>query len=98
LGALIDAGVAAKDPARAPIALAIGLVALRNPTGLLDELEPRTERDAALELLQESFDMLSSEDYELERFYVEVRRVYWNSPANSPRRALAESLIRKLEF
>jgi HEAT repeat protein len=98
LGALIDAGVAAKDPARAPIALAIGLVALRNPTGLLEELEPRTERDAALELLQESFDMLSSEDYELERFYVEVRRVYWNSPANSPRRALAESLIRKLEF
>jgi hypothetical protein len=42
--------------------------------------------------------MLSSEDYELERFYVDVRHVYWSSPADSPRRQLTEALIKKLEF
>jgi hypothetical protein len=98
LTALIDAGVSAKDPARAPIALAIGLVALRNPELLLAQLEPRHDRDGALELLQESFDMLSSEDYELERFYVDVRRQYWGAADGSARRSLAEALIRKLEF
>lgn len=96
--ALFDAGVTAKDPARAPIALAIGLVALKTPAVLLQVLEPRPDRDGALDLLQEAFDMLSSEDYELERFYVEIRRVYWNSADGSARRRLAEALIQKLEF
>jgi hypothetical protein len=96
--ALLDAGIPARDPGRAPIALAVGLVALRNPAVLLQALEPRADRDGALELLLEAFDMLSSEDYELERFYVEIRRVYWNSPADSARRRLAEALIQKLEF
>lgn len=98
LKALLDAGVPAKDPARAPVALAVGLVALRNPNLLLTALEPRVDRDAAILLLQEAFDMLSSEDYELERFYVEIRHVYWTVPANSPRRRLAEALITTLEF
>ena len=98
LTSLLDAGVPAKEPARAPIALAVGLIALRNPTLLLNVLEPRKDREGVLQLLQEAFDMLSSEDYELERFYVEVRHVYWSVAANSPRRVLAEALIRKLEF
>ncbi len=42
--------------------------------------------------------MLSSEDYELERFYVDIRHVYWTAAPNSPQRQLAEALIRKLEF
>jgi HEAT repeat protein len=98
LSTLLDAGVAAKDPARAAIALSLGRVALRNTGLLLDVLEPRADRDAVGELLQEAFDMLSSEDYALERFYVEVRRQYWASAPGSPRRRLAEALIQKLEF
>jgi HEAT repeats/PBS lyase HEAT-like repeat len=95
---LLDAGVPAKDPARAPIALALGTVAFRHPTVLLDVLETRTDRDGAIDLLRDAFDMLASEDYALERFFVEVRHGYWAAPAGSPRRALFESLIQKLEF
>jgi HEAT repeat protein len=98
LTALLDTGTPARDPARAPIALALGLAALRNPTVVLDALEPRRDRDDAIKLLRDAFDMLASEDYELERFYVEVRRTYWASPANSPRRQLAEAIIQTLEF
>ena len=46
----------------------------------------------------DAFDVLNAEDYELERFFVEVRHVYWAAPENSPRRALAQALIDKLEF
>ncbi len=98
LTSLLDAGVPAKEPARAPIALAVGLVALRNPELLLNVLQPRPDREGVLLLLQDAFDMLSSEDYELERFYVDVRHVYWAAAPNSPRRQLAEALIMKLEF
>jgi HEAT repeat protein len=98
LTSLLDAGVPAKDPARAPIALAVGLVALRNPGLLLKTLQPRPDREGVLLLLQEAFDMLSSEDYELERFYVEVRHAYWASAAGSSEQQLAEALIKKLEF
>jgi hypothetical protein len=98
LTALLDAGVPAKEPARAPIALAVGLVALRNPDLLLTVLQPRPDREGVLMLLQDAFDMLSSEDYELERFYVDVRHVYWAATPNSPQRQLAEAMIRKLEF
>jgi len=51
-----------------------------------------------IELLRDAFDMLASEDYELERFFVEVRHGYWTMPADSPRRALCQALIDKLEF
>ena len=97
LGVLFDAGVPSKDPARAPIALALGMAVLRNPASLLAALEVRKDRDGALELLQDAFDMLS-EDFEEELFYVEVRKAYWSAPAGSPRRQVAEALIQKLEF
>jgi hypothetical protein len=97
LDVLIDAGAPAKDPARAPIALAVGMAALRNPAALLTALESRKNRDAALELVQDAFDMLS-EDFEEERFFVEIRKAYWGAPAGSPRRQVAEALIQKLEF
>jgi HEAT repeats len=97
LGVLFDAGIPAKDPARAPIALALGMAVLRNPASLFATLEARTDREAALDLLQDAFDMLS-EDLEEERFYVEVRKAYWSAPAGSPRRQVAEALIQKLEF
>jgi HEAT repeat protein len=97
LGVLLDAGIPSKDPARAPIALAVGMAVLRNPASLFAALEARTDREGALELLQDAFDMLS-EDFEEELFYVEVRKAYWSAPAGSPRRQVAEALIQKLEF
>jgi hypothetical protein len=97
LGVLFDAGIPAADPARAPIALALGMAVLRNPSALFAALETRKDRDGALELLRDAFDMLS-EDYEEERFYVEVQKAYWSAPAGSPRRQVAEALIQKLEF
>jgi HEAT repeat protein len=98
LTTLFDYGVPAKDQVRAPLALAVGMAALRAPDVLFRALEPRKDRAAALELLQEAFDMLSSEDFELERFYMEVRHIYWSEPPNSTRRQLAESIIAALEF
>jgi len=49
------------------------------------------------DMLREAFDMLE-EDFEEERFFVTVRRAYWQEPAGSPARAVCEALIRKLEF
>jgi HEAT repeat protein len=97
LKALFDAGVPAADPSRAPIALAVGLVALRNSTLVLDVLETRPDRDAAILVLRDAFDMLE-EDFEEEQFYVAVRHAYWAAPAGSPRRQIAAALIEKLEF
>lgn len=97
LQTLIELGAPTRDPARAAIALAIGTVALRNTPLTLQVLEKTTNRDGALELLREAFDMLE-EDYIEERFFATVRRTYWASAPDSPARAVAEALIRTLEF
>jgi hypothetical protein len=97
LDALLDVAVAAPDASRSSVALAIGLVALRNEPLTLDVLEKRADRDAAIGVLRDAFDMLE-EDFEEEQFYVAVRRVYWAAPEGSPRRQLAAALIQKLEF
>jgi hypothetical protein len=94
---LIDLGAPTRDPARAAIALAIGTVALRNTALTSKVLEQGKNRDAALELLREAFDMLE-EDYVEERFFATVRRTYWASAPGSPARAVAQALIQKLEF
>ena len=97
LQSLIELGAPTRDPARAAIALAIGTVALRNTSLTLQVLEKTSDRDGALELLREAFDMLE-EDFIEERFFATVRRTYWASAPDSPARAVAEALIRKLEF
>lgn len=97
LRTLIDLGAPTRDPARAAIALAIGTVALRNTALTLKVLESAPNQEAAIALLHEAFDMLE-EDYIEERFFVTVRRGYWQAPAGSPGRRAAEALIRKLEF
>jgi HEAT repeat protein len=94
---LIDAGMPSQDPIRAPLALAFGLVALRNTPLLLQALEQRHDREEALSLLAEGFDMLE-EDLEEERFFATVRRTYWSAPDRSTTRALCERLITKLDF
>jgi HEAT repeat protein len=94
---LIERGVPARDPERAAIALALGMVALRNTPLMLGVLEAQSDPDGAVELLREAFDMLE-EDYEEERFFALVRRTYWQAGKDSPTRRVAESLIRRLEF
>jgi HEAT repeat protein len=94
---LIQHGGPTHDPVRAPIALALGTVALRNAPLLLKVLEAEPLRDPAIELLRDAFDMLE-EDFDEERFFATVRRSYWQAAAGSPARAVADALIRKLEF
>ncbi len=94
---LFDVGVGAEDPARAPIALALGAVALRSTPVLLSTLEKRTDAAQAVLLLRDSFDMLE-EPYAKERFFVAVRHAYWDAAEGSERRKVAQLLIEKLEF
>jgi hypothetical protein len=97
LQALIDAGGPAQDPARAPIALGIGTIALRNPALALRIVQQQADASATIELLREAFDMLE-EDYEEEQFFASVRRAYWRAGEGTPERKAAGLLIQKLEF
>jgi HEAT repeat protein len=94
---LIELGAPTRDPARAAIVLALGTVALRNPAVMLEVLEQESLLAPGTELLREAFDMLE-EDFEEERFFVTVRRAYWQAPEGSARRKAAEKLIKVLEF
>ena len=94
---LVEQGAPTRDPTRAPIALALGTVALRKAPVILKLLETEAVRDPAIELLREAFDMLE-EDFDEEQFFAVVRRAYWQAPAGSPARVVADALIRKLEF
>ncbi len=94
---LFDVGVPSQDPVRAPVTLAIGLVALRNTPLLLKTLQARSDQGAAIGLVAEAFDMLE-EDLEEERFFVYIRQAYWAAADGSPTRKLCEQLIMKLDF
>jgi HEAT repeat protein len=97
---LVEVGIPSRDPARAPIALALGTVALRNTPLMIAKLESlrgKPELDGTVALIAEGFDMLE-EDLEKERFFVLARRTFWESPAGSPQRALMQTLIVKLDF
>jgi HEAT repeat protein len=94
---LITQGAPTRDPARAPIALAVGTLALRNTPVLLKVLERDGMIEPGIDLLRDAFDMLE-EDFEEERFFVTVRRAYWQSADGSPARKVAQSLVLQLEF
>ena len=94
---LFDIGIPSQDPVRAPVTLAIGLVALRNTPLLLKTLLARPDQQGAIGLVAEAFDMLE-EDLEEERFFVQVRQLYWAAADGSPTRKLCEQLITKLDF
>lgn len=94
---LVQQGAPARDPARSPVALALGAVALRNTPLVLKALEGATDPQPALLLLRDAFDMLE-EDFEEERFFVTVRRGYWQAAEGSPARKVAAALIQTLEF
>jgi HEAT repeat protein len=95
--ALVESGVASRDPARAPVALAVGRVAVRNPAFVLDALGRLADPEGAILLLRDAFDMLE-EDLDEERFYVAVRRAFWQSASDDATRRLANRLISVLEF
>jgi HEAT repeat protein len=94
---LLDAGIPERDPARSPLALAFGGVALRNTPLAIKLLASRADLRAAALVLRDAFDMLE-EDYEEERFFATVRRTYWQAPVASPERKVADALIQALEF
>ena len=94
---LIEMGAPTRDPARAAIALAVGSIALRNTPLMLKVLEAQQDLKPAVELLGEAFDMLE-EDFQEERFFVTVRRGYWQAAEGSATRRVADALIQKLEF
>ena len=97
LDALFDAGLAAGASAQAPIALALGTVALRRPGVVLRTLADRAAPEAELLLLRDAFDMLD-EDMAEERFQAHLRRAYWGDAEGSAIRAAAEAALRVLEF
>jgi HEAT repeat protein len=94
---LFEKGIPSMDPIRAPMALAAALVALRNTPLMLATLEKIPDRDPAIDLLAEGFDMLE-EDLEEEQFFVTVRKGYWAAAEGAQTRKLAEQLIAKLDF
>ncbi len=95
--ALFEVGIPSRDPARAPISLALAAVALRNTPLMLGLLKGAPARADAIALMAEGFDMLE-EDLDKERFFALVRRTYWESPDGSPDRQLMQTLIGKLDF
>jgi len=95
--AILDVAVAAREPARSPVALAFGMVALRNTPLAVKVLGARKDLPEAALVLRDAFDMLE-EDYEEERFFATVRRSYWAAPEGSPDRKVADALIQALEF
>jgi HEAT repeat protein len=97
LGALFDVGITSVDPPRAPMALGVGTIAVRNTPLMLSFLEGYKSADGAIGLLAEGFDMLE-EDYEEESFFASVRRGYWQAAESSPTRRVGQELIDKLEF
>jgi HEAT repeat protein len=97
LTALFDVGTEAVDPPRAPMALGVGTVAVRNTPLMLSFLESYKNADSAISLIGEGFDMLE-EDYEEESFFATVRRGYWGAAELSPTRRVGQALIDKLEF
>ena len=96
--ALFEVGIPARDDStRAPAALAVATIALRNTALLTSTLETRTDRSQAIDLVAEGFDMLE-EDLDKEAFFAFARRTYWASPDGSPTRELMQTLIGKLDF
>lgn len=95
--ALFTVGIPSQDPTRAPVALALATIALRSTPLMMTTLERLPDRAAALDLVAEGFDMLE-EDLEKERFFAAIRHEYWDAAEGSPRRALMQTLIEKLDF
>ena len=71
--ALFDVGIPSRDPTRAPVALALATIALRNTPLMLAMLKAAPARATRSRCSREGFDMLE-EDLDKERFFALVRR------------------------
>ena len=58
LSALVEIGIPSIDPPRAPLALGVGTVAIRNTLMMLSFLEQTKTSEGAIKLIAEGFDML----------------------------------------
>jgi HEAT repeat protein len=95
--ALLEIGIPSQDPTRAPVALAVATVALKNTPLALSVLQNHPNQKGAIQVLADGFDMLE-EDLSKERFFALVRRTYWASGEASAQRALMQRLITSLDF
>ena len=95
--ALVDVGVQATDPLRAPVALALARLAVAQPLALVALVEERQDRDPVLQLLRDGFNLLE-DDFRQEQFFVAVRKAYFTEPEGSARGLLIQSVINGLEF
>ena len=95
--ALFSTGVAAVDPTRAPIALALAGMAVRKPAAVVTLVQERQDRDQSIELLREGFDLLE-DDFTEEQFFVALRKAYFAEADGSPKRAVIQAMINALEF
>jgi HEAT repeat protein len=97
LDTLFATGVPATDDStRAPIALAVATVALRNTALMMPWLQKNTSPEVVA-LLAEGIEMLD-EDLDKERFFAMARRTYWEAPQGASTRTLMQALIAKLDF
>jgi hypothetical protein len=97
VAALLDAGVRSPESARGPIALGVGLVALRNAGAVMKGLGARPDPGPAIDLLRDAFDMLN-EDFEEERFALAVRTTMAAAASDADTRRLAERVLTELEY
>jgi hypothetical protein len=98
LSALYKLG-AQENELRERIAVAIASVALRQPEWIVEWINRADDstRATVITMLKDGFDSLE-EDFDEEQFFAAVRAAYWRAAEGSPARALAETLIQKLEF
>jgi len=95
--ALFAIGVPAVDPTRAPVAVALAGLAVRQPAALVTLVQERQDRDQSIELLREGFDRLE-DDFSEEQFFVALRKAYFAEAEGSSRRAVIQAAINALEF
>jgi hypothetical protein len=98
MAALIDLG-GRGGAVRAQAALGLATAAVRNPAHTVAWLDAAREdlRTSAIDLLKDGFDDLE-EDFGEEQFFAATRAAYWEAPEGSPTRAVAATLIERLEF
>ena len=94
---LFTVGIPSSDPTRAPSRSRWRRSRCGRRRSWSRRSKQHPDRENAIALLAEGFDMLE-EDLDKERFFALARRTYWESANASPRRVLMQTLIGKLDF
>ena len=95
--ALLEVGVTATDPTRAPVAQAVAHLALTRPMALVALVDERQDRDTAMQLLREGLNAID-DDFRKEQLFVTLRTAYHAEGEGSARRPLLQSVINLLEY